>query len=302
MEKSDFEPGEQPIAGRAPSGYRLPSDTRPGAVRLQVGDLGRALEYYTTLLGFRILHRSATAAMLGVPANDEPLLEIHALPGARTAPRNGRFGLYHFAVLVPDRGALGRFVRHLTDNRVRPGVADHLVSEALYLHDPDGLGIEVYADRPRTAWERQGDQILMDSRPLDLDSLLAAAGDEPWRGMPAGTAIGHIHLHVGDLAGASAFYHEGLGLDATVWSYPGALFLSAGGYHHHLGVNTWAGPDARPSAEDEARLLEWEMVLPSEEDVRAAGDNMRRAGFEIKSAERGWSARDPWDTTVRVSF
>ena len=164
---------------------------------------------------------------------------------SRLSGRGGQLGLYHFAILLPDRAALGRFVAHLARIGERAGASDHLVSEALYLSDPDGLGIEVYADRPRATWRYDGQrQLAMDTRPLDLNSLVQAAGGEPWTGMPAGTVMGHVHLHVGDIERAAAFYHAALGLDKVVWSYPGALFLSAGGYHHHVGLNTWAGPGA----------------------------------------------------------
>jgi NAD+-dependent protein deacetylase sirtuin 4 len=152
----------------------------------------------------------------------------------------GRGGLYHFAILLPDRAALGRLVAHLAREGVRVGAADHLVSEALYLQDPDGLGIEVYADRPRSEWRHRDRQLLMATDPLDLPELARSAGAEPWTGAPAGTRLGHVHLHVGDIHRAAEFYHAALGFDRMVWSYPGALFLAAGGYHHHLGVNTWA--------------------------------------------------------------
>ena len=140
-------------------------------------------------------------------------------------------------------------------------MSNHLVSEAVYLSDPDGLGIEVYADRPRGTWQHEGRQLVMATEPLDVEDVVRAGGGEPWSGMPAGTTLGHVHLFVGDLDAAARFYHEGLGFDKTVWSYPGALFLSAGGYHHHLGTNTWA-VGAVPAGEGDARLLEWEIVLP----------------------------------------
>ena len=148
---------------------------------------------------------------------------------------NSRLGLYHFAILLPDRAALGRFLAHLASTGTHVGSADHLVSEALYLRDPDGLGIEVYRDRPRSEWRSVNGELAMAVDPLDTAGVLAAGKDEPWTGMPRGTVMGHVHLHVGDIDTASRFYHDALGLDRMVWSYPGALFLSAGGYHHHLG-------------------------------------------------------------------
>lgn len=178
-------------------------------------------------------------------------------------------------------------------------MSDHLVSEALYLSDPDGLGIEVYADRPRSLWRQDGAQLVMATDPLDVDAVVQAAGSEPWSGLPPGTVIGHVHLFVGDLERAARFYHVGLGLDKIVWSYPGALFLSAGGYHHHLGTNTWAA-GAQPAGPGDARLLEWEMLLPSGEDARAALASLAATGAPVVTGEREGTATDPWGTTVRV--
>jgi len=226
--------------GVAPPGYRLPDATHIGRVRLQVSDLERSVAYYRDLLGFRVADSRNGRASLAVHGDDRVLVELVERAGASPVPRRGRLGLYHFAILLPERAALGRFVAHLAEIGARAGMSDHFVSEAIYLQDPDNLGIEVYADRPRSAWRHEGGQLAMATEPLDVRSLVAASGGEPWTGMPRGTTIGHVHLHVGDLETAAAFYHAGLGLDKMVWSYPGALFLSAGGYHHHLGTHTWA--------------------------------------------------------------
>ncbi|MGH7663283.1 MAG: VOC family protein [Gemmatimonadaceae bacterium] len=286
--------------GIAPPQYRLPDATRPGQVTLQIADLDRSLSYYENVLGLRVIHRSDERAMLGPEGDDTPLVELHERPGANPAPRRGVLGLYHFAILVPDRQAFGRFVAHLAELGIRPGAADHLVSEALYLHDPDGLGIEVYADRPRSAWHHQWREIAMDTTPLDLADVARAAGGQRWTGMPAGTVIGHVHLHVGDLESAAVFYHAALGLDKTVWSYPGALFMSAGGYHHHLGTNTWVGADARAPGVGDARLLEWQLVLPRGSDAEAAARNVAAAGHVVTAAAHGWTVGDPWGTQLRI--
>ncbi|HEX6534792.1 MAG TPA: VOC family protein [Gemmatimonadaceae bacterium] len=304
-------------AGVAPPGFRLPAATRVGRVRLQVADLDRSIAFYERVLGLRVLERSGDVATMGARGasssadgqdrgggdergDDAVLVELHELAGARPVPRGGRLGLYHFAVLLPDRASLGRFVGHVASQRIAVGAADHLVSEALYLHDPDGLGIEVYADRPRAAWRSEGREITMTTAPLDVRDLAAAGGDAPWRGAPAGTVIGHVHLHVGDLRASEAFYHEALGLDKVVWSYPGALFLSAGGYHHHLGTNVWAPGATRPGA-DEARLLEWELVLPDRRSLDAAAHSLAGGGHDITRAARGdVVASDPWGTPLRL--
>jgi catechol 2,3-dioxygenase len=285
--------------GIAPSGFRLPAATRLGRVRLQVADLARSVAFYETVLGFRVVGRGEGTASLGAQGDDTPLVELRERPGANPVPRHGRLGLYHFAILLPDRGALGRFVAHLARLGVRAGMSDHLVSEAVYLSDPDGLGIEVYADRPRSSWRHEGRQLAMTTAPLDVRDLVRAGGGEPWTGMPAGTVIGHVHLHVGDIDEAAAFYHEGLGFDKVVWSYPGALFLSAGGYHHHLGTNTWAARAPR-ARDDDARLLEWEVVVPDDATASAAAESLARAGHAVDRSSGGIVVRDPWGTALRV--
>lgn len=303
------EPATPGSYGEAPRGYRLPQATRLGQVRLQIADLARSLAFYERTLGLRVVERDAGRAVLAAHDDDTPLVELHERAGARPASHRGRLGLYHFAILLPDRAALGRFVRHLADIGVRAGAGDHLVSEALYLTDPDGLGIEVYADRPRSTWRRIGRELMISTDPVDVDDLVRAAGDAPWTGMPAGTAIGHVHLHVGDLAQGSAFFSDALGFDRITWRYPGALFLGAGGYHHHLGTNTWAGPGARPSAPDEARLLEWTIELPDGASLDAAAESLAAAGHPVEREHDAAGdvrsapdvvTRDPWGTAIRL--
>ncbi len=268
-----------------------------GPVHLQIADLGRSLEYYEDLLGLQLTSTDTGSATLGA-ADGRELVVLHEQRGLRSVPRRGVFGLYHFAILLPDRASLGRFAAHLARLSVAAGMADHLVSEALYLTDPDGLGIEVYADRPRSTWKYRGQELQMTSDPLDLASVVAAGGHVPWSGMPAGTTMGHIHLHVGNLMEAEAFYHAALGFDKTVWSYPGALFLSANGYHHHLGTNTWsAGPSAR---DDEARLLEWRLLVPTADDVRSIAHRVHAAGYAVSLEDADARLTDPWGTVVRV--
>lgn len=278
--------------GVRPPAYRLPESTVPGRVRLQIGHLGRSLEYYEGTLGFRVLTRTSSSATLGAHGDDTPLVELHELPGARPVPRRGRLGLYHYAILLPSRTSLGKFIAHLVERGERAGMSDHFVSEAVYLTDPDGLGIEVYADRPRDQWRSEAGQLYMTTSPLDARSLVELASGASWSGLPAGARIGHIHLHVDDLAAAGAFYHDALGLDKVVWSYPGALFLSAGGYHHHVGANTWAAGAPRADAGD-ARLLEWELVLPGRGDADAAARSLGEAGHGASASSEGWRTTDP---------
>lgn len=290
--------------GEAPTGFRLPSATRLGPVRLQISDLGRSVAYYETTLGMRVLDRAASHATLGTAS--AALIELFQNPGARPAARRGQLGLYHFAILLPDRASLGRFVQHISGLNVPTGAGDHLVSESLYLQDPDKLGIEVYADRPPSTWKRIDRQLMMATDPLDLESLVAEAGGTVWNGIPEGTVIGHLHLHVGDLDQASAFYSEAVGFDRMVWQYPGALFLAAGGYHHHLGTNTWAGPGARAPDADSAQLLEWTIVLPDGRSSEALAGSLITLGHsaerETVSAGESIRTRDPWGTPLRIRW
>ena len=283
--------------GIPPTAFRLPDATHVGAVHLQVSDMPVSLLYYEQVLGLQAYATASNAATLGPHGDDRPLVTLTTRKRI-TPARRGAFGLYHFAILLPDRAALGRFAAHVSALGLRVGMADHLVSEALYLSDPDGLGIEVYADRPRDTWRHHHRELAMTTDPLDIGSVIESAGGEKWAGAPSGTTMGHVHLHVGTLEGAEAFYHQALGLDKTVWGYPGALFMSAGGYHHHLGTNVWS-PGPAPSA-DEAQLLEWELVVPSEADVVAAGESMRAASYKATDAEGSLIATDPWGTRVRV--
>ena len=286
--------------GEAPRGHRLPAATRLGEVRLRVAKLDRSLDFYTSVLGMRIMERTAARASLGAQDSDRALVELNEVPGVRPVPRRGRLGLFHFAILLPVRSALGRFVTHLASIGEHAGASDHLVSEALYLQDPDGLGIEVYADRSRDTWRRVGRELMMATDPADMNGLVSAAGGVSWTGMPAGTAMGHVHLHVGDIEQGAAFYSTALGFDRMVWSYPGALFLAAGGYHHHLGTNTWAGAGARPAGNDEAGLIEWTIELPDAASVDAAAASITAAGHGVVREGAAAITADPWGTGVRL--
>jgi len=285
--------------GIAPPGYRLPDDTHLGRVVLQVANLDRSIAYYDQVLGLSVIDRSANAVTLGPPGTRDVIIELRERPGANPVPRRGRIGLYHFAVLLPDRASLARFVAHLQQIGAYAGMSDHLVSEAVYLTDPDGLGIEVYADRPRSTWRHEERQLIMRTDPLNVPDLLREGGDEPWHGAPAGTRLGHVHLYVDDIDRGAAFYHEALGFDKVVWNYPGALFLSAGGYHHHLGTNTWA-KGAPIASDDDARLIEWQIVLPDASHVRDVAMSVERAGFDVKREGEDAVVRDPWGTRIRL--
>lgn len=285
--------------GIAAPGFRLPDETHIGRVRLQISDLDRSVAYYEKVLGMRVIERSASSAQLGPNGEDVVLIELVEKPGVRQVSRRGLLGLYHFAVLLPDRASLGSFLVHLSEIGAYAGMSDHLVSEALYLTDPDGLGIEVYADRPRETWAASDHQLTMTTKPLDVESVVEAANGKKWDGAPKGTRIGHVHFHVGDIAQAESFYHKALGLDKIVWSYPGALFMSAGGYHHHVGVNTWA-QGSPPATDDDARLLDWELKLPNAEVVDAAARSIESQGFNVSRDENEAITRDGWGIRLRL--
>jgi catechol 2,3-dioxygenase len=286
--------------GHPSAGYRLPLDTRLGAVELQVSQLSRSLAYYRDVIGLSVVTVSGSHAVLGCHGETTALVVLREVSGTRAVAPGSRLGLYHVAILLPDRGALGRFITHLAAVGVQVGASDHLVSEAVYLQDPDGLGIEVYADRPRSTWRHADGELLMASDPLDVADLVRAANGAPWTGMPSGTVIGHVHLHVGALPAAAAFYAEGLGFDRMVSRYPGALFLGAGGYHHHVGTNTWARGATVPGAHD-AQLLAWTIVLPSSADVAALRTHVVSRGIVITDEPDGLRLTDPSGTRVRVT-
>jgi catechol 2,3-dioxygenase len=243
---------------------QLPAATAIGRVDLSVADLERSLDYYGRAIGLRVLREGGGEATLG--AGSTELLRLVEEPGAR--PADGYTGLFHFALLVPERADLGRWLAHAGREGVQlTGASDHYVSEALYLRDPDHHGIEIYADRPRELWEGHVDR--MGSWPLDLDDLLGTVSDgehEDYQGLPDGTTIGHMHLRIADVDESVAFYRDLLGFDLLQLS-PQAAFLSAGGYHHHLGGNTWESRGAAQAPEGTARLHSFQIVLPDDAAV-----------------------------------
>jgi catechol 2,3-dioxygenase len=231
---------------KADATMSLPSDAHIGQVSLTVRDRDRSLSFYQDILGFDELRRDGPVSFIGPPGG-RVLIELHERTDASAKPRRSA-GLYHFAILVPSRAALGRSLRRLAEKRwPLSGAADHLVSEALYLDDPDGLGIEIYRDRPKDAWRMTGGELAMATDPLDVQAIRDEPGAEtPWTGLESSTIMGHVHLHVPHIDTAEAFFCGRIGFEPMVRRYPGALFVAAGGYHHHLGLNTWLGVGAPP--------------------------------------------------------
>jgi catechol 2,3-dioxygenase len=296
--------------------HRLPADTGIGRVRLRVADLERAIDFYGGLLGMRasvlggraVLGTSSTeepndsrslAAADATPRPRQSLVVLEERPGTAHRPE-GTLGLYHFAILLPDRAALGRMLGHLFEARYPfHGFADHGVSEAAYLVDPDGNGIELYADRPRTAWPRTGTRIEMYTKPLDVAGLIRAAGNLPWAGAPAMTCIGHVHLHVAELPRAEQFYAGVLGFDVVTREYPGALFLSAGGYHHHVAVNTWARSPTRPRGT--AGLLDFAIHIPDAGARTALRNRLASHATPFTGVPEGIRFEDPEGNGIVVT-
>jgi catechol 2,3-dioxygenase len=274
--------------------------TALGAVHLVVRDLDRAVAFYETRLGFRVLAREPGMAWLGVDGR-----ELLVLRESRVAARErGTTGLYHFAVRVPFRRDLARSLARLIETGTPlQGAADHRVSEALYLSDPEGNGIEIYRDRPREQWAAKGGKPLMTTEALDLAGLLAERGadDAAWNGLANGTDLGHVHLTVSHLGKAERFYVEGLGFDVTMRAGNSALFVSAGGYHHHLGLNTWAGEGAPAPPEGAAGLHSFEVRLPKRAALERTVARLEAAGFPAARAENGFETRDPFQNVVRLT-
>lgn len=261
--------------------------TRMGPVELSVSDIDRSVDYWRGTIGLRVLEREDGRASLG---SDRELVRLVAEPGARSA--RGHAGLYHVALLLPDRPSLGRWLAHAARDRVRlEGLSDHAVSEAIYLRDPDEHGIELYADRPRAQWEGQVRE-LMTTVPLDVDSLLAEA-EEPQAELPDGTVVGHTHLCVAEVDATVRFYRDVLGFELMAQLGPMAAFLAAGGYHHHLGANTWESRGAAPAPPGTARLLHATVLLPDTEELERVAARVADSGQEPLPHYDGVLVRDP---------
>jgi catechol 2,3-dioxygenase len=276
----------------------LPAATTIGTVTLRVADPDRSLRWYCDMMGLELMERTPERLALG--AGGEAFLFLEVQPGA-PARVEETTGLYHVAILVPDRPSLGGVLARIARAGIRLGASDHKVSEALYIWDPDNNGLEIYRDRPRDQWHWDGKSVRMATDPLDLQNLVADglnAGTDRTP-MPASTRIGHVHLQVGDLAQAQRFYCDVLGFERTAGRH-GALFVSAGGYHHHLGLNVWHSLNAPPPAENAAGLMEYEIVVPDRAALAAAEARLESAGFKTSGDADGIRALDPWQIPFRL--
>jgi catechol 2,3-dioxygenase len=288
---------EQQAASASTSIY---PGTNIGLVTLRVSDLERSRHFYEGILAFQPIEQTPGKVVLG-GQDKQPLLELIEVPGAAPQPRWAT-GLYHVAILFPTRADLGRELLRLARVGWQIGQGDHLVSEALYISDPDGNGLEIYRDRPRDTWRWTNGVVEMATDPVDIRSLAeeGTRDAEPWEVVPAGTRIGHIHLQVGDIKEAEHFYSTILGFDVTN-RYPGALFVSAGGYHHHIGLNTWHSLGAKPTPANSAGLQTYVITIPTREGLLAVKE--RLVAHKVPFEEQGdlIRANDPWSNQILLT-
>jgi catechol 2,3-dioxygenase len=272
---------------------------RIGAVHLTISDLGRSIAFYESRIGFSVVRRAERTAVLGAGG-----AELLVLSQCETAPRvRGTTGLYHFAILVPSRADLAQSLRRVVETQtVLQGAADHGVSEALYLADPDGNGIEIYRDRARAEWPIVAGHLRMTADPLDFDGLLGEDAGGASASLAAGTVIGHVHLHVSRLDEAERFYVGVLGFDLMQRYGPGALFVSAGGYHHHIGLNTWTGVGAPPPPPGAIGLKHFEIVVPNHAALDAIDERLRVAGVEARRERTSIEVHDSSSNAIHFAL
>ncbi|PED09675.1 VOC family protein [Bacillus pseudomycoides] len=277
--------------------FRLHPSTTLDTVHLYVSNLQQSLAFYTDVLRLKVVREEEHIATLGNESN-EPLLIVEEKENALPKQRN-RTGLYHFAILLPSRQDLANILLHLVQ-KVYPlhGGADHYFSEAIYLADPDGNGIEIYHDRQREVWRDEKGELPFVSNPLDGEGLLQQGNE--WNGFPSGTVMGHIHLHVADLEEAKRFYVDGLGFEVTIPVRNGALFVSAGGYHHHVGLNTWQGEGVPPQMLNSVGLKYFTIVLVDEKEKEKVCENLKYIGAIATYKDGIMQVEDPFGHCIQL--
>lgn len=272
--------------------------TYVGEVGLKVVDIQKMKKFYQKIIGFDIISEKQNHVELG--SGGKVLVKLEAVEGV--TPKQGRYaGLYHFAILLPTREDLGKILVHLHQQGIQLGSSDHLVSEALYLSDPEGNGIEIYRDREPEQWNWSNDEVSMAVDPIDAQGLVEAAQNspEPWKGMPAATLMGHIHLHVSNLSAAKDFYVNGLGFEVVASMGGQALFLADEKYHHHIGMNVWNGVGIPALPDKEAGLHYYTLIL--EEDKRNdLAKKLQSMGTEIIEHDNYWEVKDPSGNAIRL--
>lgn len=271
-----------------------------GHVNLKVENLERSLQYYREIIGFDILEQTSKTAKL---TTDGKTSILSLEQPENVIPKQGRTtGLYHFALLLPEKIDLANIVFHLSEKAVRFGSSDHLVSEALYLHDPDGNEIEIYIDRDPSEWSWNGEEVAMAVDPLDFERLLVnRVPGKSWEGLPEGTLMGHVHLHVSELEKTEEFYVKGLGFDVVNRYGRQALFLSTGKYHHHIGVNTWNGVGAPKPPENSVGMESFTLILPNEEAIKETVDNLQKIGVSVTEEDGRRITYDPSGIRIELA-
>lgn len=279
---------------------KMSSQFRLGEVKLRVSELDRSIAYYEQVIGFKVLRKEDNIAYLTADGKTT-LLILEEVEDAVVTPAQTASGLYHFAILLPSRTSLGSFLNHLAEQDVKLGQADHLVSEALYVYDPDNHGIEIYRDRPRDEWNYELDgHVKMASDPIDLESLMNDGKQEVWNGLPSDTIMGHVHLHVSDLMKSKAFYCDVLGFDIMA-NWPGAMFIAAGGYHHHLGMNTWAGVGAPLAPPNATGISYYKMIIPEADEIERTLKRLKQADIAVEQRQDAWYFQDPSGIEIKLS-
>jgi len=282
-------------------GFHKPPATFVGHVSIKVEKLERSIKFYQEILGFDILERTDSTVKL---TTDGKTSFLSLEQPEEVIPKHGRStGLYHFAILLPDQSGLANIVTHLHEKGIGFGAADHLVSEALYMHDPDGNEIEIYRDLAPTEWKWEDDEVAMAVDPLNFEGLLKhATPSKPWQGMPPEAVMGHIHLHVSELIKTEEFYVKGLGFDVVNRFGEQALFLSTDKYHHHIAVNTWNGIGAPTPPKNSVGLKSYTLVWPSEEARDQVVENLKNIGADVIEKDNTIVTQDPSGNQIILAF
>ncbi|KGM44909.1 VOC family protein [Neobacillus niacini] len=277
-------------------GFHQSPNIYSSEVNLKVKNLDYALTFYQNIMGFKVLEKADRKAVL--TANGKTPLVTLEQPENVIAKEGRTSGLYHFAILLPSRADLSVFLRHFLSTGYELGAADHYVSEALYITDPDGNGIEVYRDRPSNEWSWKDGLVDMATVELDGNGLLAESNAE-WTGLPPGTIMGHIHLHVGELRKAEEFYTKGLGF-TVVSHYPQAVFLSTGGYHHHIAINMWQGEGVPAPPKNSVGLNWYSLVFPDASERESAMERLKQLGASVEKEADYYVTSDPSGNQIRL--
>ncbi|WP_096155033.1 VOC family protein [Bacillus sp. FJAT-45066] len=261
-------------------------------IQLKVSNLSKSIEFYKNIVGFNVIRQDKKIAHLSANGKTS-ILTIEQLD--EVEPKQLRTtGLYHFAILLPSRKELAKFIHHLMNTRYTlQGASDHIVSEALYLVDPDGNGVEVYCDRSASEWKWSHGEVLMATDRLDIEDILSERNGEEWSGLSNGTVMGHIHLHVSDLKESETFYCNGLGFEVVCCYGTQALFVSSNGYHHHIGLNTWNGVGAPPPSHNSVGLEHFTISFPSEENRQASIERLHKLGASVETEDDNYTVIDP---------